>query len=255
MTTKTIDNDRADTYLRPAAQFNHEGQLEIRASAASNCRRALWYSATGYEVTNPPTKESLTVMETGNALEPVVLRAMERAGWEVIPSDPKDPQAVSVQLGPNLKVTGHPDATGVMPLFGGEAVIEVKTRGPSAFKRWHTLGAERSHPASVAQAAIYTYGSFGEARDVVIATMDTGSRQWDYEGDTRSPGCAGPGSRQVVAVSSDRASRPARRRPGRSAGAGFLCHQLAVQILPLSEHLPAGDAGRERDWDGHGAGD
>ncbi len=60
-------------------------------------------------------------------------------------------------------------------------MIEVKTGGPEAFKRWQTLGAERSHPDSVAQAACYSLGLFGEARDVVIATLDTGSRQWDYE--------------------------------------------------------------------------
>ena len=181
MTTTTIDKDKADVYSRPAAQFNKDGQLEIRASAAKGCRRALWYSATMHEVTNPTAEESMMVLEAGNALEPVVLRAMERTGWEVNPADPQTPRQVSVQLGPNLKVSGHPDATGVMPLFGGDTVIEVKTRGTAAFKRWLTLGAERSHPGSVAQAAIYTYGTFGEARDVVIATMDTGSRQWDYE--------------------------------------------------------------------------
>ena len=179
--TTTIHHDKADVYSRPNARFDGDGQLEIRVSAAGNCRRALWYEATGYEVTNPKTEETLTVLEAGNALEPVVLRAMERAGWEVSPADPQDPQAVSVRIGPNMVVTGHPDATGVLPLFGGEAVVEVKTRGPEAFKRWRTLGAERSHPASVVQAAFYTLGSFGEVRDAVIATMDTGSRQWDYE--------------------------------------------------------------------------
>ena len=179
--TTTIDHNKADVYSRPNARIDGDGQLEIRASAAGNCRRALWYEATGHEVTNPKTEETLTVLEAGNALEPVVLRAMERAGWEVTPADPQDPQQVSVQVGPNMVVTGHPDATGVLPLFGGEAVVEVKTRGPEAFKRWRTLGAERSHPASVAQAAFYTLGAFGELRDAVIATMDTGSRQWDYE--------------------------------------------------------------------------
>ena len=180
MTTKTMDG-KADVYSRPNARFDIDGQLEIRASAAGNCRRALWYAATGHEITNPTTEESLTVLEAGNALEPVVLGAMERAGWEVTPADPRDPKLVSVRVGPNMLVTGHPDATGVMPLFGGEAVIEVKTRGPEAFKRWRTLGAERSHPASVAQAGFYTRGTFGELRDAVIAAMDTGSRQWDYE--------------------------------------------------------------------------
>ena len=168
-------------YSRPSAQIDADGTLVVRASAAGDCRRALWYSATGHEVTNPPSDGSLTVMEAGNALEPVVLRAMERAGWSVTPADSTDPQQVAVQLGPKLRITGHPDATGRMSLFDDEMVVEVKTRGPAAFKRWRTLGAERSHPEAVAQAALYTLGLFGEVRDAVIAAMDTGSREWDHE--------------------------------------------------------------------------
>ena len=199
----TTDIDRAEVFSRPAARFDEDGQLEIRASSALGCRRALWYAATGYESTNPPSEDSLTAMEAGNALEPVVLRAMERAGWRVDPADPRNPESVSMRLRPSLVVTGHPDATGRMPLdgeeadsevqaflfgggpaaphYGGEMVVEVKTRGPEAFKRWRTLGAERSHPASVAQAAFYTLGHYGELRDAAIATMDTGGRTWDYE--------------------------------------------------------------------------
>ena len=208
----TTDIDRAEVFSRPAARFDEDGQLEIRASSSLGCRRALWYAATGYESTNPPSEDSLTAMEAGNALEPVVLRAMERAGWRVDPADPRNPESVSMRLRPSLVVTGHPDATGRMPpvsstgqaldgdeavsevqtflfgdgpqapRYGDEMVVEVKTRGPEAFKRWRTLGAERSHPASVAQAAFYTYGKFGGwPRDAVIATMDTGGRTWDYE--------------------------------------------------------------------------
>ena len=199
----TTTDDRAGVFSRPAAQINDDGELVIRASAALGCRRALWYSATNYQPTNPPTEESLTAMEAGNALEPVVTRAMERAGWKVTPADTRNPEPVSMRLGPNILVTGHPDGTARMPLpeggasepqlflfedepdvpaYGDEMVIEIKTRGPDAFKRWRTLGAERSHPESVAQAAFYTYGKFGGwPRDTVIATMDTGSRTWDYE--------------------------------------------------------------------------
>ncbi len=206
MTTTSTDN-RSEVLSRPSAEAHPDGTLEIRASAALSCRRALWYGATSYVPTNPPTEKSLMAMEAGNALEPVVFRAMERAGWTVIPADPQDPQTVTVRLGPNLLVTGHPDGTVRMPLsqdgrstqdstaemflfegeeknhpaFGEERVVEVKTRGPEAFKRWRTLGAERSHPASVAQAAVYSLGSFGKMRDAVIATMDTGSRAWDFE--------------------------------------------------------------------------
>ena len=179
--TTTIDS-KTDVYSRPNARFGEDGTLEIRASAVGNCRRAFWYEANEYPVTNARTEESLTVLEAGNALEPVVLRAMRRAGWDITPTDRDNPEMMSLRLGSTLVVTGHVDATGVVPIFGDEpSVIEIKTRGPEAYKRWWKLGAERSHPESVAQAAFYSYGTFGEARDVVIATMDTGSRQWDFE--------------------------------------------------------------------------
>ena len=179
--TLTIDTN-TDVYSRPNARFDADGTLEIRASAVGNCRRALWYEATGQEVTNPRSDDSLTMLEAGNALEPVVLRAMERAGWEITPTYRDNPKMVSLRLGPTLLVSGHVDAAGVAPIFGTEpSIVEVKTRGPEAFKKWRTLGAERSHPESVWQAAFYTYGTFDEARDVVIATLDTGGRTWDYE--------------------------------------------------------------------------
>ena len=71
-------------------------------------------------------------------------------------------------------------------------VVEIKTRGPEAFRRWRTLGAERSHPASVAQAAFYTLGIYGDLRDAVIATMDTGNRTWDWEFRCPPTGWSGP---------------------------------------------------------------
>ena len=179
--TTTIEN-KTDVYSRPNARFNGDGTLEVRASAVGNCRRALWYEATGHQVTNPRSDDSLTMLEAGNALEPVVLRAMQRSGWDITPTDRDNPRMVSLRLGPTLVVSGHVDAAGVAPIFGNEpSIVEVKTRGPEAYKKWRVMGAERSHSESVWQAAFYTYGAFDEARDVVIATLDTGNRVWDYE--------------------------------------------------------------------------
>jgi len=193
-------NPAENAYRRPAARLE-DGRLEVRASALGRCRRALWYTATSHPISNPPAPESLTVLEAGNALEPVVVRAMQRAGWTLQPVDRDAPASISVEAGPSLTVTGHPDAIGSLPPQGGtgvaverllfgshettedgdDVVIEIKTRGPEAFKRWRTLGAERSHPDAVAQAACYTLGLFAEFRNAVIATLDTGARQWDYE--------------------------------------------------------------------------
>ena len=86
----TTTTDRAEVFSRPAARFDADGNLEVRASSALGCRRALWYAATGYEPTTPPSEESLTAMEAGNVLEPVVVRAMERAGWKVDAADAQE---------------------------------------------------------------------------------------------------------------------------------------------------------------------
>ena len=140
MTTETID--RAEVFSRPAAQFDDDGNMEVRASSALGCRRALWYAATGYEPTNPPSEDSLTAMDAGNALEPVVVRAMERAGWKVDAPDPQDPKQVAVRIGPSLMVTGHPDGTVRMPVEGGEAaapqlfLFDEEPEAPASATRW-----------------------------------------------------------------------------------------------------------------------
>ena len=251
--TTTTDTDRAEVFSRPAAQFDGDGNIEVRASAALGCRRALWYAATGYEPTNPPSDDSLTAMEAGNALEPVMTRAMERSGWKVDPADSRNPKQVAVRVGPNILVTGHPDGTVRLPLTGDEAppqiflfegepetpaygdpmVVEIKTRGPDAFKRWQTLGAERSHPAAVAQAAFYTLGEFGEMRPAVIATMDTGNRTWDWE---RIPADRLEGSLQdACAWLGELGAHHVQNGPDPDAlpERDFTATQLAVPKLPL----------------------
>ena len=97
--------------------------------------------------------ESLTLLEAGNALDPVVVRAMQRAGWSVKRADRDEPGSISFDVSPLLTVTGQPVAIGSITLFGDELRIEVKTRGLEAFKRGQTVGVERSHPDSDAQDA------------------------------------------------------------------------------------------------------
>lgn len=257
----------SDVFSRPSARFTDDG-LEIRASALGQCRRALWYTATEQPVTNPTPPESLTLLEAGNALEPVVVRAMRRAGWRVTPADRDEPQSVTVEAAARgLTVIGHPDATGRPPpeggaaaaveqfLFGEEAptdeteelVIEVKTRGPEAFKRWRTLGAERSHPESVAQAACYSVGLFGECRDVVIATLDTSSRTWAYEvvPADRAERAWRDASRRLEALAEHHAEHGA--DPEALPERDFTASDWQCKRCPFLNHCQPGGAGEAED--------
>ena len=144
----TIDPpvERAGVYDRPSARFDWEGQLEVRASAASRLPARPLVRRHGPRAR---TAERRGVDRHGDGTRPGAgCAARHAAGGLGGHSRRREahPTGIVLQLTPVVKVTGHPDATGRMPLFGGEAVIEVKTRGPSAFKRWQALGAERSHP-------------------------------------------------------------------------------------------------------------
>ena len=54
--TTTTDTDRAEVFSRPAARFDGDGNIEVRASAALGCRRALWYAATGLRTHESPRR-------------------------------------------------------------------------------------------------------------------------------------------------------------------------------------------------------
>ena len=120
MTTKTKDYRQGGGILPPCGAGS-------TTTAVWRCgHRRPWATAAAPSGTPPPGysrriplgDDSLTAMEAGNALEPVVLRAMERAGWLVMPADLTGPAAGDGEYRPPQTVTGHPDGTGRMPLPG-----------------------------------------------------------------------------------------------------------------------------------------
>ena len=163
----------SDTSLgRAIAQIGHDsGKMLVRASSAAECRRKLVYAARGTTAAEH-TPEQLVILESGVALQSVVLRNLQRKGWNALDAGE---QFVEYELAPGLVVTGHPD--GFIDVYDGiTGILEIKTRSTEAHNRWRDLGAEISHPSAVWQAAIYTYAVFGEPRPAVIATMDVGNR-------------------------------------------------------------------------------
>ena len=187
MTTK-LDRDR------PSAHWDGH-TLTVRASAQADCRRALWYAATGQEPTNPPDEIAQVHMDAGRALESVVIRAMRRAGWQTTNyAEARRNVDVQVELGPGLIVEGTPDARGIAPGaketgdFGHSlrSLVEVKTYGHARYKYWQSVWTEGMNPGAMMQAAAYRLGLYNDDEidadaPVVFAALDTDTREWDTE--------------------------------------------------------------------------
>jgi len=180
---KPLDPDR------PAAQYDADTGLTVRASAALDCRRALWYAANAVEETNPPSQQALTQMDAGKALEAVVFRALARDGWRTTNFANRRGGSVPTvrRAAGDVSFTGTPDGRVSSVHTGGEMMLaEVKSRGHQQFRRWQEQGAWVAHPAAVAQLAIYRYGladreGIAPGTGGVIACIDTDTREVDWE--------------------------------------------------------------------------
>ena len=151
MTTK-LDRDR------PSAHWDGH-TLTVRASAQADCRRALWYAATGQEPTNPPDEIAQVRMDAGRALESVVIRAMRRAGWQTTNyAEARRNVDVRVELASGLFVEGTPDARGIEYGDTARSLVEVKTYGHARYKYWQSVWTEGMNPAAMMQAAAYRAG-------------------------------------------------------------------------------------------------
>ena len=179
MTTK-LDRDR------PSAHWDGH-TLTVRASAQADCRRALWYAATGQEPTNPPDEIAQVRMDAGRALESVVIRAMRRAGWQTTNyAEARRNVDVLVTLANDIQIEGTPDARALPTDSQLYSLVEVKTHSHSRFKHWQSMHTEGMNPGAMMQAAAYRRGLLAageistDAR-VVFAVLDTDTREWDYE--------------------------------------------------------------------------
>ena len=175
-------------YQRPRARIDDEDNIVVQASAAFNCRRALWYHLTGAEQSNPPNEDAVLRMEMSAALRPVIATRMTAEGWRLSNTSDADPIIALTEAGPGLMVSGRPSGLVIAkpedeipdgPV--NPSILSIKTRGQGSYRRWQMLGAERSNPEDVAQAALASLGIFGDNHDVVIATLNTAERVWDTE--------------------------------------------------------------------------
>ena len=139
MTTETLTGRRSSPALRRGSTRTATWRCGPRRPWAAAAPSGTPRRSTSRPI--PPSEESLTAMEAGNALEPVVAAGDGAGGLAGERPDPQDPQTVAVRIGPNMLVTGHPDGTVRMPVAGDEAppqlfLFGASRRLPPTATRW-----------------------------------------------------------------------------------------------------------------------
>ena len=190
--------DRIRHRDRAAVRYAQDGTLEVRASSLGQCRRKLYYTATGEPITDAPSDAALLRMRIGTVLEPVVVDNVNTS--DAMPYDLVPWTGGSLELNvwaaddpqrrTRFRVVGTPDATAYESMTGQALVADIKTRGPAPYKQWAEQGAEISHPEAVVQLAAYQAMIEGQGTGdvnapVLLICLDTGAREWDWE---RIPG-------------------------------------------------------------------
>ncbi|MCY4580740.1 MAG: PD-(D/E)XK nuclease family protein [Chloroflexi bacterium] len=150
--------------------------MELRMSGIRECMRRLAYEAFGFPESDTEPLRNRIMMAQGHLLEGFVKEAMRDEGWIINEED-----GVILRHGP-VVLTGHPDGVALHPnkADGMPAVLEIKTRSKGMAEYAWTYGVDVSNPEAVEQAALYSKALFGEIADVVIATMERTSDQFEW---------------------------------------------------------------------------
>ena len=150
--------------------------IELRMSGIRECMRRMAYEAFGFAESDAEPLRNRIMMAQGNLLEDFVKEAMREEGWII-----NEEEGVILRHGP-VVLTGHPDGVTLHPEKAGgmPAVLEVKTRSKGMAEYAWTYGVDVSNPEAVEQAAMYSKALFGEITDVVVATMERTSDQYEW---------------------------------------------------------------------------
>ena len=150
--------------------------IELRMSGIRECMRRLAYEAFGFAESDVEPLRNRIMKAQGHLLEDFVKQAMREEGWII-----NEEEGVILRHGP-VVLTGHPDGVTLHPEKAGgmPAVLEVKTRSKGMAEYAWTYGVDVSNPEAVEQAALYSKALFGEITDVVVATMERTSDQYEW---------------------------------------------------------------------------
>ena len=172
-----------------AEMLDHNDPPHLRVSATSKCIRALHYSANGMKETDPPDEEAQNRMALGHMAEVLIIRAMERRGWEtdntvLSPDGQMDLEIeITTANGETKKLPGHPDGRCRHEYYtnGKWVPLECKQMNDDLAVMTRATGIASVYPGYILQIGIY--GREMKRRDLVqsgeagvFGMMDRGGR-------------------------------------------------------------------------------
>ena len=236
--------------------MDREQPPHLRISSAGRCVRAQTYAASGKPESNLPGNQARNRMAMGHMAEILILKEMERNGWETKHTVLSDEGQLELELeipGAGATIKGHPDGIGRHPdLTKGQWVtLECKSMSMDRALDVEESGVAAVYPAYVAQISLYSrklheMELVAHPERGIFAMMDRDGRMIPPERIAWK--------RERVDETLEIAGGDSQLRPGRGASGPALCPEFhRVQILQLPLHL-LGDgpgAGRRDYGEGH----
>lgn len=143
-------DERPPVYQDPASG----GLWVFRASSADLCETALVAIMVGVKPTGMP-QALQSRMDEGTRLEPVILEALERRGYQV----EMQQGAVELKVGSKALIRGHYDAIVTRLSDGKRFVTDAKKLGPTLWSAWKAKGVDGLLPTWKPQMAVYMEGT------------------------------------------------------------------------------------------------
>jgi CRISPR/Cas system-associated exonuclease Cas4 (RecB family) len=166
--------------------MDREQPPHLRISSAGRCVRAQTYAASGKPESNLPGNQARNRMAMGHMAEILILKEMERNGWETKHTVLSDEGQLELELeipGAGATIKGHPDGIGRHPGFtkGQWVTLECKSMSMDRALDVEESGVAAVYPAYVAQISLYSrklheMGLVSHPERGIFAMMDRDGR-------------------------------------------------------------------------------
>ena len=155
-----MKEDQIQWQIAAAKDLDQQDAPHLRMSSGSKCPRSLAYAMIGTEETDLPDEEAENRMALGHMAEILIIRAMNRRGWETKHTvlTPGSQLDLSIPVpGTEREITGHPDGLCRHPQLTKDKWVTLECKSMSPFRGQETEreGIAETYPGYIIQIALY----------------------------------------------------------------------------------------------------